>query len=405
MHGPNRVTISVLVPAFRAGRFLAQTLRSAIAQTHGDIRIHVHIDPADADGSGAPEDSVQAVEPFRSDPRLRVRCNPQRLGWDANIRGLLQVVDTPYYAILPHDDLWEPDYLQTLLAELASSPEASVAYCDLLTFDDVEPWRKGVRLPRGASLRAQLLAFLLEGAEAMPWRGVTRSDLLQRIGGFPVDGHRGFAVECEYALSLLLAGTAIHVPRTMYHKRLFPRGASSASRQRIVEAAPGELCRAWVRHASRMEELLRDGLRRKHAASDSSDVLLLAALTAAMLRRRQQFVAARLEAEQQRAALECLLALDTSTEAGADAVRSRLQLVMSRHAEAIGDGEQGDTLARLAVSSDPGHEEARLRLANRLHARGLFAEALDCASPVERSAPGMVGLGPLLRQIRSQLRS
>jgi hypothetical protein len=31
--------------------------------------------------------------------------------------------------------------------------------------------------------------------------------------------------------------------------------------------------------------------------------------------------------------------------------------------------------------------------------------ALDCASPVERSAPDMAGLRPLLRQIRSAMAS
>lgn len=401
--GQDRVTVSVLVPAFRAGRFLAQTLHSALAQTRGDLCVHVKIDPSDADGSGLPEDSLQAVEPFRADPRVRVQCNPVRLGWDANVASLLHAVDTPYYAILPHDDLWEPCYLEVLHAELTAVAEASVAYCDLLTFDAMEPWRKGVRLPRGGSLRAQLLAFFLEGAEAMPWRGVTRSDLLPRIGGFPVDGHRGFAVECEYALSLLLAGTAIHVPRTLYRKRLFPCGASSASRQRIVDAAPGQLRQAWARHALRMGELLHDGLRRPQVASDVSEALLLAALAAAMLRRYSHAVDAGLETEQLDAARENLLALDTSAEAGAAAVRSRLQLVLSRHAAAIGDNEQADALAESAVSVDPEHHEARLHWASRLQARGLFVQALDCASLIERHAPDMVGVGPLLRQIRGKL--
>jgi tetratricopeptide (TPR) repeat protein len=278
-----------------------------------------------------------------------------------------------------------------------------VAYCDLLTFNDDVPWRKGVCLPRDGSLRAQLLAFLLEGAEAMPWRGVTRSALLPRIGGFPVDEHRGFAVECEYALSLLLAGTAVHVPRTMYHKRVFPLGASNASQLRIAEAQPAELRLAWARHASRMEQLLRDGLRRQPANSDGSDALLLAALAAAMLRRYQQTVGAALEAEQRRAVLDYLRAVSISVEDSAEAVRSRLQLVLSRHADATGDDAQGYAQAKLAISFDPEHHEAHLHLAHRLQARGRFAEALDCASLVERNVPDIAGLAPLLRHIRSQM--
>jgi hypothetical protein len=396
------MTISVLIPAYRAGRFLEQTLCSALAQSYDDIRVHVHIDPSDADGSGAPEDTLRAIEPFRSDPRLRVRRNPQRLGWDGNTRSLLHEVDTPCFAILPHDDLWDPDYLEVLHGELTSAADASVAYCDLLTFDCRDPFRRGVRLPRGGSLRAQLLAFLLEGAEAMPWRGVTRSALLPRIGGFPVDEHQGFAVECEYALSLLLTGTAIHVPRTMYHKRLFPTGAGNASRQRH-QAAPDALRRAWNRHAARMEALLRDGLRRERVASDGSDPLLLAALTAAMLRRYQHSVGPVLEPAQQRTASRELDLLGASAEDDADAVRSRLHLVLSRHARAVGDEVESDRQAELATGFDPAHHEAQLHMAASLQGRGKLAEALACIARVEHGAPDTAGVARLRRQLHSQV--
>lgn len=393
------MTITVLVPVYRAGRFVAQTLQSALGQSYRDIRVHVQVDPSDADGSGAPEDSLQAIAPFRSDPRLRVSCNRTRLGWDGNIRKMLQAIDTRFYAVLPHDDFWHPDYLQVLHAELAASADASVAYCDQVSIGEGEPARKGVSLPRNGTLRAQLWAFLLAGAEALPWRGVVRSDVLTRIGGFPVDGHRGYAVECEFALSLLLAGTAIHVPRAMFHKRVSAADPDSASRQRIDAAAPGELRRAWVRHAGRMQALLADGMRRPHEDGDRSDALLSAALTAAMLRRHQLSLGATLEVAQLAAAHNRLRELAATGQDGGAAVVSRLQLVLSRHYGAAGDAQRGDELATLAVDADREHHEASLHLARRLRARGRLSEALDCVSQLERSAPGMVGVAALRRQL------
>ena len=45
------------------------------------------------------------------DSRVRVRVNTQRLGWDAHIASLLEHVDTPYFVILPHDDVLTPAQL------------------------------------------------------------------------------------------------------------------------------------------------------------------------------------------------------------------------------------------------------------------------------------------------------
>jgi len=155
-----------------------------------------------------------------ADPRISVRENLRRLGWADNFDQLAGEVTTPYFCLLPHDDIWAPTYLETMLAALAAQPRAILAYGDLLWFGATTPARKSVTLPPAADRVTSLFQFLLQGTEAMMCRGVTRTDALRRVKGFPTDRHKGFVVECEYALALLAAGRVCHVPRTLYFKRM-----------------------------------------------------------------------------------------------------------------------------------------------------------------------------------------
>lgn len=397
------MTVTVCIPVYRAGRFLAETLRSVLEQTYSDLHVEIGVDPAEEDGTGAAEDSWAALTPFLDDRRMHVVKNPIRLGWDGNIRALLTRVETPFYAILPHDDVWNPRYLEILLGSLEGEPDAVVAYGDLHTFGVEEAWRHAVELPRTPDVRKQLFAFLLQGAEAMPWRGVTRSARLPAIGGFPTDTHRGFAVECEYALSLLLAGPALHIPRTLYYKRIHPPETMNASRERILKPNPTELEAAWRTHAKRMSVLLEQGLAAATSQPEDgtlTDTLLEAALTAAMLRRCP--FNGRLSPPDLDQAQEVLKSLST-TDGSSRLVRSKLHLVLWRHAVAMGDQAQARRHVEEAVDFNPGDADACLAMATDLAARGRWIEALDSIAQAERAFPNRSGQATLRRTIYERL--
>lgn len=282
--------ITVCIPAYRAGRFLSHTLNSVLIQTYRNFHIEIAVDPSEDDHTGNPDDSYTAIKPFLWNKRIHVVQNSTRLGWDHNIRSLLKRVNTPFYVILPHDDIWHPHYLETLMTLLSKNPEFGVAYGDLYTYGKKlkHPWRHAVELPPSKNMREQIFFFLLQGAEAMPWRGVTRSTLLNKTKWFPVDGHLGFAVECEYALSLILSGPVLYLPRTLYYKQIHLSNHVSASRARISEFSSENLALAWRNHRKSMKALLESGLKSIPIDPDNeafSDLLLNTALTIAMLRR------------------------------------------------------------------------------------------------------------------------
>ena len=128
------------------------------------------------------------------------------LGWAGNIDNLICGVDTELYAVLPHDDLWNPHYLSSLVPLLDAEPGAVVAYADMNRFG-AAAGPKTVRIDN-TDFSTRLLSFYLEGAEAVPWRGVTRRSALPASAVFPQHEQMSFAVECEYAQKLLCAGKA-----------------------------------------------------------------------------------------------------------------------------------------------------------------------------------------------------
>ncbi len=392
------MTVTVCIPAYAAGAFLTETVRSVLAQTHRDLKVEVAVDLHPSDGSGEPDDTLAALEPFLADQRIAIHRNPSRLGWDANIRAQLERVATSHFAILPHDDVWDPRYVDAFLEALAARPAASVAYGDLFRFGATELTQHSMPLPASGSIADQVTAFLLQGAPGMPWRGVTRTSCLAAVGGFPVDGHQGFAVECEYAMALILAGTAVHVPRPLYFKRIRPAGAVRASRERIANRDRAVLELAWTNHVERMRSPLTSAL---HAWSlpDSHRRLIGLAFDAAMMRRYQAMVSRALpddEINKAEMSLQMLARLDAPL---AQTVASRVHVALSRDLAARKNREGALSHAVQAVASDPVSPESCLTLARELLVAGRPFEGLELVARAERALPNYPGAARLRKRI------
>lgn len=232
------------------------------------------------------EETMRVLHPFLVDRRIHVYENHSRLGWAGNIRALTATITTPYFTVLPHDDLIHPGYLHRLLEKFKTYPDASVVYADMQLFGNGRPSRKWVDLPVSGSREEQILAFFQQGAEAVPWRGVTRSDIIQKAGGFPVDDYLGFAVECEWALSLISVGRAVRVPEKLYFKQLYHNEIMSASKERIVTQNEENRYLAWKRHRKCMLDITTKAVAYTHPLYND----IMSAAELAMEARRKSMV-------------------------------------------------------------------------------------------------------------------
>jgi glycosyltransferase involved in cell wall biosynthesis len=116
-----RPRTSVLMPALDAEATIVEAVESVLAQTVGELELIV-ID----DGSRVPV--AEALAGVR-DERLRIVCR-RRNGGIARARNSgLRFARSPLVSQLDADDLWEPDYLESVLG-CFEDPDVGLAYAN-----------------------------------------------------------------------------------------------------------------------------------------------------------------------------------------------------------------------------------------------------------------------------------
>lgn len=117
---------SIVIPSYQHGAFVADAVRSALAQT-----VPIEVIVVD-DGS---TDDTLAVLAALADPRLRVLSLPHR-GPSAARNAGLDAARGEFVMLLDADDVIAPTKIATQLAEFAAAPHAGWVLCDVLIVDE-----------------------------------------------------------------------------------------------------------------------------------------------------------------------------------------------------------------------------------------------------------------------------
>lgn len=138
--------VTICIPAYNASAFIAETVQSVLDQTYPDIQVLISVDAGH-------DDTETVIQQNFKDSRIHMYVQSQRLGWVANTNFLLAAVQSPYFCILPHDDIIAPGFVSRLLIRLQRSPRAVAAYCDIRCFGAsnqkiVQPSVAGSRMKR-----------------------------------------------------------------------------------------------------------------------------------------------------------------------------------------------------------------------------------------------------------------
>ncbi|MGA1835579.1 glycosyltransferase family A protein [Herbiconiux sp. 11R-BC] len=108
--------LSVVIPAFQNEAFIADTVRSVLEQSYTDFELVV-ADHASADAT------LERLEPFAGDPRLRILHTPAGGGAEANWRRVSEAARGEFLKLLPGDDLLYPGALEAHVTALAENHE------------------------------------------------------------------------------------------------------------------------------------------------------------------------------------------------------------------------------------------------------------------------------------------
>lgn len=166
--------VSVVIAAYNAAPWIAQTIGSVLAQTYRDFEVVVVDD-------GSTDATPELVAAFGAPVRLVQKPN----GGAAAARNAgVEAARGRYVAFLDHDDLWEPGKLEAQMRLFEADPSLAWAYTDALYFDsdtDRPLYRAGslARLHEGSVFDALLLANFIPFASA-----VVRRDVLLAAGLF-----------------------------------------------------------------------------------------------------------------------------------------------------------------------------------------------------------------------------
>lgn len=118
------------MPVFNGGRYLRQAVESALRQTWADFELVIS-------DNASTDETPDLLEEFRArDNRITVIRQPANRGVLANSLEVLEQARGEYFAFLAHDDYWAPEFLQTTLEALLSSPELTSAFSQVQVVDD-----------------------------------------------------------------------------------------------------------------------------------------------------------------------------------------------------------------------------------------------------------------------------
>jgi len=113
--------VSVVIPTFNHGRYLARALRSALTQVTPPAEVIVIDD-------GSTDETPQVVQQF---PSVRYICQANRGPSAARNRGIAEATGR-WIAFLDADDWWLPDKISLQLHAAATHPEAALIYTSSL---------------------------------------------------------------------------------------------------------------------------------------------------------------------------------------------------------------------------------------------------------------------------------
>ncbi|MGB8167267.1 MAG: glycosyltransferase family 2 protein [Chthoniobacteraceae bacterium] len=234
MNAPARIT--VCLPAYNAGNYIAAAIESVLAQTCSDWLLII------ADNHSA--DDTAAVARRYRDARITVFEHPKNLGMVANWQFVLEKVDTPFFCLLAADDYFYPEHLETKLRLLEDFPDAAFVHSAVDIVDADGNLLRVYREPFGAfeTTPARFAEFFQRNFVNIAG-AVIRMDLVRRFGlGF--DSRFSLLCDWYFFMTLLILARGF----------AFDATATSVYRYHIQSVArQSETTPLWIREQTELQ--------------------------------------------------------------------------------------------------------------------------------------------------------
>jgi glycosyltransferase involved in cell wall biosynthesis len=123
--------VSIVVPTYNRSKLLKECLESLLVQTYRDFEIIV------VDDGSADDTQMTVTEIAQKHNRVRYYSRPH-LGVSAARNFGLTKAAGEFIGFFDSDDLWPPNYIETMVMNLQANPDFDVAYSNIMNLIDGE---------------------------------------------------------------------------------------------------------------------------------------------------------------------------------------------------------------------------------------------------------------------------
>lgn len=196
-------TLQIIIPAYNAARFIAQTIDAVLGQSLAGTHVTV-LDNASTD------DTARIVEGY-ADRGVRLIRNPTNIGVCANHNLALETAVADYLKILSADDVLLPGVLARQKAALDAHPDVAVVGCNcIVTDNELRPIAQTHYLPGYWQGDAAIKACALKIANLI---GAPSGVLMRRsiIGKERYDPHLKWMGDLDFVCRLLRRSNYLNI--------------------------------------------------------------------------------------------------------------------------------------------------------------------------------------------------
>jgi len=190
--------VSLVIPAYNAEDYLAESLESLLAQDYANLEVIVVND-------GSTDRTAQILEDYADRVRLLQQANQ---GQSASLNRAWREASGVILGYLSADDRLEPDAVSKLVAALLEDEQRMLVYPDYWLID-----RDGRRIKQVIAPAFEHFEVVINGSCPVGPGALLRRDVLDRIGGWDV--RLRLIPDWDFLLRVGLCGKVHHHPETL----------------------------------------------------------------------------------------------------------------------------------------------------------------------------------------------
>ena len=166
--------VSIIMPAYNAGRFIARAIESALIQNYRNFEIVVVDD-------GSTDNTKEILQKF-NDPGIRYIALEKNQGVSHARNVAVQQARGEFIISLDADDMLMPDFISRHLIEFEKHPDTDMIYCDDLLIDENDKPIREIKRQNYRNCKSLIGDLFRYGFPIVHCRHFVRRNIFDRIG-------------------------------------------------------------------------------------------------------------------------------------------------------------------------------------------------------------------------------